>query len=452
MTRAVGSPHLPLLAAYGDPAMSALFSRAEAVAIWLRVERELALAQADLGVIPREAAEEIIAAAVPQRVDLDRLDERMRVVGYPILPLMEQVVEGAPVAVGHYLHWGATTQDIMDTGDALRYTQALELLSAKLEALGDEIAALTVAHRSTVMAGRTHGQQAVPTTFGAKTATWLVELARHRERLAAVRRQVAVVQLFGAAGTNAALGPVGAQVRARLAERLRLASHPVPAHTTRDDRAELGFVLALVCASVGKMAREIAALARTEISELFEADGVLRGASSTMPQKRNPIDSEAVVGLATVAIQQVPVLLAAMQAVHERATGEWQAEWDVLPLLFGLAGGVVQTGTELMRGLQVAPERMRANLTLDGGRIMAESVMMAMAPAIGRASAHDAMHTASRRAAENGRALGEMLDQVVDPAVMTGSELEHALDPDRYLGEAEAIADAAVAAWFEQQK
>jgi 3-carboxy-cis,cis-muconate cycloisomerase len=444
----VPSLALPLLDLYGDPDLNEYFGQTAHVEAWLEVERELAAAQADVGLIPEAAAREIKLAAVLERIDLVVLRERTQIVGYPILPLIEQVASGRPDSVGRFLHWGATTQDIMDTGDALRYRGALEVLAGRLQMVGDALAELTKANRSTVMAGRTHGQHAVPTTLGAKTATWLDEFGRHVDRTIATCGRVATVELFGAAGTSAAMGPASAAVRAALAQRLGLGVREVPGHTTRDDLAELAFVLGSICATSGKVAREVTALARTEIGELRESDGFLRGASSTMPQKQNPIYSEAIIGLSSVAIHQVPIFLSSMQAVHERATGEWQAEWDTMPLLFALTAAALALLTELLAGLQVDRVRMRANLELDGGQIMAEAVMMAAAPLVGRDRAHALVYSASTRARHERMSLADTLRDDLSPELQAQIDLEHVLAPGSYTGDAEVVADAAVQGWL----
>lgn len=441
-------PYLPLLDLYGDAEMARLLGERARVEAWLEVERALAAAQASAGEIPAEAAEAIAVACSADRIDSRQLRERSRLVGYPILPLIEQIADGAPPVVGHYIHWGATTQDIMDTGDAMLYARAIRHLEDGVSAVGDAVAALGSEHRKTVMAGRTHGQQAVPTTFGAKVAVWLEEVSRHLDRLDTVKGRIATVQLFGAAGTAAALGPTSARVRAHLASLLDLEDRAVPGHTARDDRAELGFVLAAIAATCGKMAREVAELSRTEIGELAEADGSLRGASSTMPQKANPIDSEGIVGLAQLAVQQVPALLCAMQAAHERATGEWQIEWDSLPTLFALTAAALLTTRRLLEGLRVQTERMEENLGLDGGRIMAEAAMMALAPAVGRSRAHHLVYEAARYSRQERAPFAEALraqlarERDVDPI-----DLERVLDPSAYLGEAVTVAESAVGDW-----
>jgi 3-carboxy-cis,cis-muconate cycloisomerase len=412
---------------YGDEVVLELFSERSLVEAWLEVESALAAAQAELGIVPQEAAD-AIASVTTDTIDLERLRERTRVVGYPILPLLEQVRASSPEEVGRYLHWGATTQDIMDTGLALVLSRALDRIESLTLRLGAAVAAKADEHRATAMVGRTHAQPAVPITFGGKCAVWLAELTRHLTRLRAARRGVAVVELFGAAGTAAALGEQSREIRPRVAERLSLANADVPWHTARDGVAEAGFALAALAATCGKIGREVIELSRPEIGELGEARGDHRGASSTMPQKANPIDSEAVVGLSLIAAQQVPALLAAMQGTHERAAGEWQAEWDAVPLLATAASGAVAGAARIVEGLQVFTERMRANLDADES-VMAEAAMMALAPKLGRGAAHDAVYEAYR----TGRSLAETFGIT--------------LDPEQYLGESDAIVGAALSAW-----
>ena len=275
--------------------------------------------QAELGIIPADAAAAIDAATTSGRIDLASLRERTLVVGYPILPLLEQIVHASP-EVGRFLHWGTTTQDVMDTGLALVLGRALDRIETLLGELGGEVAAKADAHRATVMPGRTHAQPAVPVTFGGKLAVWLAELTRHRQRLRAARERAVVVQLFGAAGTAAALGPQSRAVRHALAERLGLGVVDVPWHTARDSVAETGFVLAAAAGTCGKLAREVVELSRPEIGEVREEGGHLRGASSTMPQKANPVGSEAVVGLGILAAHHAGALLDG-DAGHARACG-----------------------------------------------------------------------------------------------------------------------------------
>jgi 3-carboxy-cis,cis-muconate cycloisomerase len=444
-------PFLPLSAVFGDPVMAGIFSEIGYVEAWLAVERGLASVQADLGLVPAHAAARIAEALRVERIDLARLREETRTVGYPILPLLTMLSESTPADVGAYLHLGATTQDIMDTGLILQVERALDRIDELASRLGDAIAGLAVAHRSTIMAARTHAQQAVPTTLGAKAAVWLAEVGRHRQRLAVLRPRLLVVELFGAGGTAAALGPHSRAVRHGLATRLGLGSTDVPWHTSRDNLAELGFVLAAMASTCVKLARELIELSRSEIAEVREASGRHRGASSTMPQKANPILSEAIVGMGSLAIQQVPALLAAMQAGHERAAGEWQIEWDTIPTLFSMAAGCLSTGAELVLGLQVFPARMLSNLDADGGMVMAEALMMAAAGSLGRARAHAVVYDLCVAAREQGRPLRDVVRELAAPELLANlPAIDDLLAPASYLGEAEVIVDEALAAWEQQ--
>jgi len=425
-----------------------MFGQAAAIEAWLEVERELAHAEADLGVISAEAAAAIDRAARPDAIDEDALREATRNVGYPILPLLEQVRRRAADEVGASMHWGATTQDIMDTGLVLQLRRALDRIEDLTVRLGDRIATLADEQRATVMAGRTHAQQAVPTTFGAKCAVWLAEFARHLERLDALRGRLLIVSLFGAAGTGAALGEASRALRSGLAARLKLRTVDVPWHTSRDGIAELGFVLGAIAATCGKIGHEVIDLSRPEIGELRESAGHHRGASSTMPQKANPISSEVVVGMSMLAAHQASTLLSAMVAGHERSAGEWQAEWDAVPALAALAAGSLLNTIEIADGLTVFPERMRANLSVDGGMLMAEAAMMQLAGFAGRDRAHDIVYEACVAARRSHRALIDVLRETLDPELSASlPPLEHLLSPDTYLGEAQAIADAALELW-----
>jgi 3-carboxy-cis,cis-muconate cycloisomerase len=330
------------------------------------------------------------------------------------------------------VHYGATTQDIMDTGLALQLRSALDRLETLVDRLAAALAVHVEAHRATVMAGRTHAQQAVPTTLGAKLAVFLGELARHRDRLREARPRIARVSLYGAAGTSAALGERAAEIRERMASALGLGADPVPWHVARDTIAEYGLLCSMAAATCARFAREVIELARTEIGELAEAAGHHRGASSTMPQKANPVRSEAVVGLAGAAESLAPALLRAMESGHERAAGEWQTEWFAVPTLSRLAAGCLWTSAEIAEELRVDPDAMARNLAQDHGLILAEAHMIRLAPQLGREAAHDAVYAAAREARETGRELAGVLDTVP-------------IYPEDYLGEALAVCDAALA-------
>jgi 3-carboxy-cis,cis-muconate cycloisomerase len=440
-------PFLPLVGVFGDPETGELLSERAAIKAWLDVESALVAAQASLGVVPLHAAEQVEARASSMSIDGPAMHEGMRLVGYPILPLLGAMGFDAP-EVAATIHWGATTQDIMDSGLALVLRGVLARIEMLIIEVGDAAAILADRHRGTAMVGRTHGQPAVPTTFGAKVAVWMAEVARHCDRLRAARERAAVLSLFGAAGTSAALGPQSREVRRLVADRLGLVAVDVPWHTARDNLAEVGFVLAAISATCGKVAREVIDLSRPEIGELRERDADHRGASSTMPQKSNPIACEVVVGMSSLAAQQVPALLAAMRAGHERSAGEWQIEWDALPTVVALTAGCLANTRDILSGLSVFPDRMRANLGIDGGTIMAERVMMRLATQVGRAAAHDLVYEACSVARNTGIGLGDALVRTLEPHLLKElGPLDELLDPESYLGDTPAVVEAALEIW-----
>jgi 3-carboxy-cis,cis-muconate cycloisomerase len=433
-----------LIGLYGDDRMAAILSEQELIASWLKVEAALATAQAEAGVIASDTAATIAEAAVPATIEPGRLWRDTRNVGYPILPLVRQLDEALPDGHRGRAHYGATTQDIMDTGLAVQFTAVGDRLAELTDEFGDAIAELATAHAHVVVAGRTHALQAVPTTFGAKMAGYLGELARDRERLARARDEVGTVSLFGAGGTSAAYGEHAVKVRGRVAELLSLRTTDIPWHVSRDRVAEFGAACALLAATCARFAREVVDLSRTEIAEVSEAAGHLRGASSTMPQKANPIESEAVIGMSVTAGALSSALYRIMEAGHERAAGEWHAEWQVLPQLAALAAGALGTARAVAEGLQVFPEVMRRNLRADSGLVMAEAYMIGLAPRLGRENAHDLVYEAARRC----RATGESLQAVLSDMVPgQAAEAVAELRPEDYVGHPDVAIDAALAQW-----
>jgi 3-carboxy-cis,cis-muconate cycloisomerase len=435
-----------LLGLYGDSGTTALLSEHELIASWLRVEAALATAQAESGVIPRAAADAIVRVADPARIDPVRLWRETRNVGYPILPLIQQLDEALPEEHRGRVHYGATTQDIMDSGLALQFDAIGERLEQLVGGFGDAIAALATTHADVVVAGRTHALQAVPTTFGAKMAGYLAEVARDRARLSRARDAIATVSLFGAGGTSAAYGDQAVKIRGRVAELLRLRTTDVPWHVARDRVAEFGAVCALLSATCARFAREIVDLSRTEIAEVSEATGHLRGASSTMPQKANPIESEAIIGMAVTAGALSSALYRVMEAGHERAAGEWHAEWQVLPQLAALAAGALATAQALAEGLQVFPDTMRRNLEADSGLVMAEAYMIRLAGRMGREQAHELVYAAARRCRTSGESLQSVLADMLPAEV---AQTVRALRPEDYVGSPRVTIDAALSEWSE---
>jgi 3-carboxy-cis,cis-muconate cycloisomerase len=435
-----------LIAVGGDDALAAIFTEQRAVQDWLEVEAALAHGLAKAGVIDTERADRIAAACRLEVIDMDRLWSETAMVGYPIFPLIRMICDALDDADAGFVHFGATTQDIMDSALALQLRDAGQRVVELLDAFGDALAPLVEQHEHTVMAGRTHAQQAVPTTFGAKCAGFLSELSRHRHRLVVAVDEVAVSSLYGGGGTSAALGSRASVVRAELSSRLRLAVADVPWHVSRDRPAQLVLTGALISATCVRFAREVIDLARTEVGEVAEADGVYRGASSTMPQKANPIASELAVGFGVMAQAAAGAMFRASEAGHERSAGEWQAEWQAVPQACVAIAGSLRAAASVADGLRVFPERMLANLNLDGGRIMSEAYMIALAAQLGREHAHEAVYRAVRESRDGGIDLVDALARTLSPQVWEA--VQPTLPrPEHYLGETSAICASALAAW-----
>lgn len=437
---------------FGTAAMRAVFGEPAFIGRCIEVEAALARAQARLGIVPAEAAAAISAAAgplaaEPGRLDFDRLRRETANVGYPILPLVRQLAELAGEA-GRYLHWGATTQDIMDTAAVLQIRAGLDLVERDLDAARRHLAALARKYRDTPMAGRTHLQHALPVTFGYKAAVWLSALDRHAARLAELRPRVLVAEFGGAAGTLASLGS-GDQALAtvgELARELGLGEPPITWHVARDGIVETVQFLALLGGSLGKIAFDVMLMSATEFAEAAEPFVSGRGSSSTMPQKRNPISCELILAAAKALRQHAGLVLDAMVSDFERATGPWHVEWIAVPESFGYAAGALHQSEFMLGGLIVDAGRMGANLGMTHGLIVAEAVMMGLAPAIGRNEAHDLVYDACREAIEHDKPLADILLAMPAVAGPLGADKIRALtDPANYLGAAQAMVDRVLA-------
>ena len=434
--------------AFGTAKMRALFSDHALVQRYIDVEVALAKAEARTGVIPAEAAEVIARESQIERIDFDHMREETDIVGYPILPLVHQLV-GMCGDAGRYVHWGATTQDIMDTAVALQVRDALDSIDGDIRELRGILADLAKQHRDTPMAGRTHLQQALPITFGYKAAIWLAMFDRHQQRLAQLRSRVAVVEFGGAAGTLASLGNTlgnkGFEVQQALAEELNLGVPATTWHVARDGFAEAINWLALVTGSLGKIAIDIMIMASNEFAEVYEPFVKGRGASSTMPQKRNPISSELMLAAAKAVRQHAGLMVDAMIQDFERATGPWHAEWIAIPESFILTSGALHQAKFALGGLIVDTERMKHNLGISKGLIVAEAAMMQMAPFTGRQQAHDIVYDACRTVNEQGGTLAEALAALPEVTRHFDRDaIERMTDPANYLGLAPRMVDRAL--------
>ncbi|WP_031469797.1 class-II fumarase/aspartase family protein [Sciscionella sediminilitoris] len=426
---------------FGTPAMRAIFGDDAYIDAVVRVEVALARVQARIGVIPAHAAETIAGSCDPARLDRERLRRDTDTVGYPVLAIVTQLAEQCGDA-GGYLHWGATTQDIMDTASMLQCGQGLALIAEALDELRAHLRRLAAEHADTVTAGRTHLQHALPITFGYRVAVWLSALDRHSDRLDAVRARDLMVQFGGAAGTLASLGSgtEGLRIRAALAEELGLRDPEITWHVARDGLNEIIALLAAIGASVGKIGTDVATLCATEFGELAEPFVAGRGASSTMPQKRNPISSELMIAAAKLLRDKASAMLDAMMQDFERATGPWHIEWAVIPEAFLLLSSSLSQATHIMAGLRVDTERMRANVDRTGGLILAEAVMMALAPQLGRHRAHELVYQACDQVIETGGDLATELSRHPAIVAVLGTErIRELCEPAGYLGSAHAM-------------
>ena len=422
---------------FGTAEMRTLFSDEALVQRYLDIEVALAKVQAELNIIPTAAANGITKAAKLEHLDWQRMAKRTEIVGYPILPLVEQIAEHAEDNLGQYCHWGATTQDIMDTADVLQIKDALILIENDLSTLCQSIVKLAEQHVDTVMPGRTHLQHALPITFGYKCTAWLSSLDRCQQRLAELRPRVLIGQFGGAVGTLASLGRDGLAVQTALMQELGLDTPPITWHTARDNFAEVTGLLALLCSAIGKIGYDIMLLMQTEVGEAFEPFLHGRGASSTMPQKRNPIAAEMMLAAAKLVREQHSAMLDAMVADHERATGPWHVEWQALPTAFIIASGGLRSARDALQGLEVHAENMRNNLSSTDGLIVAEAVMMGLAPKLGRQKAHDVVYDCCRESLQSGRRFIDVLVENTEiTAVADREELEGLTDPANYTGSA----------------
>ena len=409
---------------------------------YLDVEAALARVQGRLGLIPAEAAEEIVRHCTLEQIDMDKLRQQTERIGYPVLGVVSQLTALCRDGLGEYCHWGATTQDITDTATVLQLREALELIEAELEAISAALADLARRYRDTPMAGRSNLQQAVPVSFGYKMAGLLSAIERHRERLAQLRPRLLVGEFAGAAGTLASLEKGAMETQEGLMRELGLGQPVIAWHTIRDNIAEVGCLLGLIGGTLGKLSMDVKLLMQTEVGEVFEPFAHGRGSSSTMPQKRNPISSCYIHAAISVVRQHAAALMDAMVADHERSTGPWQIEWIVLPEAFCLTAGALRQARTMLEGLEVDPARMRANLDLTNGLVASEAVMMGLGPHLGRERAHDLVYDLCRDAIGQNRPLLELLAENAEISRhLDRAALERLCDPANYLGLSGAMVD-----------
>ena len=431
---------------FSTEAMRQVFSDEARVQYYLDIEAALAKVQGRMGIIPAEAAEEIIAHCHAEQFDMQKLKTATERIGYPVLPVVQQLVGLCRDGLGEWCHWGATTQDITDTATVMQIRAALDLIEADLKAISTALAGLAKQYRDTPMAGRSNLQQATPITFGYKCAVLLAGFQRHLERLRELRPRVLVGEFSGATGTLASLGAEGLAVQEALMAELGLGQPEIAWHTMRDRIAEAGCFLGLVTGTLGKISMDVKLMMQTEVEEVYEPFHEGRGSSSTMPQKRNPIASNYIHACISMVRQHVAALLDAMVEDHERSTGPWEIEWIAVPEIFCLTAGALKHARNIVEGLQVDPVRRRAILDLTKGLTQSEAVMMGLGPALGRQLAHDLVYDICREViAGKGTFLDLLAGHPQIAPHLTREQLAGFLDPANYVGLSGEMVDRVLA-------
>ena len=411
----------------------------------LKVEAALASAEAAVGVIPDSAARHIQTCCSLRSLDSAAIATKARNSGNIAIPLVRQLTAAVATLdkdAAKFVHWGATSQDIIDTALVLQARAAVSLILADLYRACLALRELTVRHRNSIMAGRTWMQHAVPITFGLKTAQMLAALHRQAKHLRNSTREFSMLQLGGAAGTLAALGDKGPKVAEVMAASLGLENPPAPWHNNRASIAQLACSLGITCGVLGKFARDVSLMSQTEVGELTECSEKGRGGSSTMPQKKNPVLSAAILANTIRTPGLVSTILSAMGQEHERGLGGWQAEWETLPELLSLTAGAAERSAELLNGIEVHPEKMRENMGITRGLIMAETVSLALARFTGKNDAHALLEHAVEQAAQDGRHLSKVLRSMPEVTRhLSASEIDELFDPASYLGATQTFID-----------
>ncbi|KQQ60318.1 3-carboxy-cis,cis-muconate cycloisomerase [Pseudomonas sp. Leaf127] len=434
---------------FTQPAMRQVFSDAGRVQGMLDFEAALSRAEARVGLIPHAVVADIEQQCQAALFDFDELAIAIGSAGNSAIPLVKAL--GKRIAAHNpeaerYVHMGATSQDVMDSGLVLQLRQAIVLLERDLEQLAGHLAAQAQRYADTPLAGRTWLQQATPVTLGMKIAGWLGAVTRHRQRLVELKPRLLSLQFGGASGSLAALGEQAFDVAQALADELDLTLPEQPWHTQRDRLVEFASLLGLLAGSLGKLGRDISLLMQTEVGEVFEPSAPGKGGSSTMPHKRNPVGAAVLISAATRAPGLVATMLAAMPQEHERSLGLWHAEWETLPELCCLVSGALQQALLVVPGLEVDAQRLRANLESTQGLVLAEAVSIALSRCVGRDAAHHLIEQSCRRAVEQGAHLRQVLGantQVTEH--LSADELDRLLDPAHYLGQARRWVERAVA-------
>ena len=436
---------------FGWQDIDRIFSDHNRVQRMLDFEAGLARAEARAGIIPSAAVEPIVAKCRADLLDFQALSKASAQAGNLAIPLVKQLtilIANTDHDGARYVHWGATSQDVIDTGLVLQLREALKLILAELTRLCETLAQLADGYRATPAVARTWMQHAIPTLLGLKFAGWLDALNRHLTRLRTLQHEIAILQFGGAAGTLAALDERGLEVASYLAQDLDLKLPEMPWHTHRDRIAEVATTLALFAGTLGKIGRDLSLLSQTEIAEIFEPAATGRGGSSTMPQKRNPVAAAVALAAATRVPALTSVMLSAMVQEHERALGGWQAEWDTLPEIIRLTAGALHHVTETIDGLEIDAEQMSRNLDKTPGLMFAEAVMITLAKRLGRSEAHKLVQEASKQSLSEKKHLRDVLKEHPNVrSYLSADEIDRIFEPLSYTGIASTLIDRAIAAY-----
>ena len=426
--------------------LRAIFSDRNRVEKWYAYEAALALEQGALGIIPAAAAKDIADHCGVDQVDVEAVAGEMRRIKHPLVPALKAVQQLCKPEHGEYIHFGPTTQDVLDTATVLQVKDAHAIFLRDMKAIGRALFELAEKHRSTPMAGRSHGVQALPITFGHKAAIWLSEMGRNFERLRQVEPRVFVGGMVGAVGTQASYGAHAVELERRLMQRLGLGVADINWQPARDRFAEYVCVLGIIGGTLGKIANEVVTLEHTEIDEIAEPFSEGKVGSSTMPHKRNPSTCEAVVGVSRALRYNVPFMLECMVIEHERDGSAWRGEWKALPESCLMMGGLLSMMKYVLSGLEVNVARMRQNLDMLGGFLLSERVMFALSDKVGKQTAHELVYEASMRGMGRGMSFEQALmqNERVRQA-MSSEELKAVLDPTTYIGRAPEIVDGVLA-------
>jgi 3-carboxy-cis,cis-muconate cycloisomerase len=420
---------------YSNEQMREIFSDENMIQKWINVEVALASVQANLGIIPMEAANEIQKKGKVELFNLKNLKEGLDKTWHPIVPFIHEYESLCDNGFGEYIHWGATTQDIMDTGMVLQLREAFLIIEEDLTHIVGILCDLAKKHENTVMAGRTHGQHALPITFGYKVAVWAAEINRHIERLNQIKSRVFTGNLTGAVGTLASLGEIGWVVQQEVMKKLDLNVPEISWHVSRDRIADVSSLLGMIAATFWKIANEIVQLQKTELAEVAEPFQFGKGGSSTMPQKRNPMATQTVMTMSTLVRNQSSLGLEAMLQEHERAMAPWQTEWVFISEMFQLSSGLTHHMSWILEKLEVYPKAMIENINRSKQLIMSESVMMHLAKHVGRQEAHDVVYEIAMEVYEQDATLSEVLKcNKTIKGILSDEQIDEILNPINYVG------------------